>query len=252
MARIGVIGCGWLGLPLAAAFVRSGHSLYGTTTSRENFPNLEQAGVTPLLLNIDADPLPEVLHQCETVIIAIPPSGCRDYPRAVRTIRSDLPDARHLLISSTGIYPEHAALMDETYPLDPSHRPDFQAAEGAMRPDDLILRCAGLMGGGRIAGSYFAGKPAPDPDRRVNHVHRDDVIAAVILLTDRKAAGIYNLCAPFHPPRRVYIRNASRFGFEQPVMLPAAEMQSKQIDGNRICREFGFVYRFPDPSAFPS
>ncbi len=230
-----------------------GHTLYGTTTRPARLDELRTAGIFPLLFSLDdfADDSSE-LASCQWIIIAVPPSQCRDYAAGVLHVRRVFPQSRQILISSTGIYPEHPADMDETYPLDPAHRPDFQGAETAMHPEDLILRCAGLFGPERIAGKSFAGRAAPEPDRPVNHVHLEDVIGAVRLLMQHNASGIFNLCAPLHPTRReVYTANAARYGFALPLMPPFSSVEkSKRILGDTISKRFGFSYLRNNPADF--
>ncbi|RUA14157.1 MAG: short-chain dehydrogenase, partial [Flavobacteriia bacterium] len=44
---IGVLGCGWLGLPLAQRLVESGFEVHGTTTSIEKVQQLQRLGIVP-------------------------------------------------------------------------------------------------------------------------------------------------------------------------------------------------------------
>lgn len=70
-----------------------------------------------------------------------------------------------------------------------------------------ILRPAGLVGPSRHPGRFFAGKSAPDGQHVVNLVHLQDVVAAIeLLLQAPKGGHIYNLCAPRHPARGLFIR----------------------------------------------
>lgn len=70
-----------------------------------------------------------------------------------------------------------------------------------------ILRLAGLVGPSRHPGRFFAGKSAPDGQHVVNLVHLQDVVAAIeLLLQAPKGGHIYNLCAPRHPARGLFIR----------------------------------------------
>ena len=44
---VGVMGCGWLGLPLAQALIRAGCRVKGTTTTAAKAPVLRAAGIEP-------------------------------------------------------------------------------------------------------------------------------------------------------------------------------------------------------------
>ena len=43
--KIAVVGCGWLGFPLAKNFVELGNTVIGTTTSSEKLSDLQEAGI---------------------------------------------------------------------------------------------------------------------------------------------------------------------------------------------------------------
>jgi 3-hydroxyisobutyrate dehydrogenase-like beta-hydroxyacid dehydrogenase len=45
MTKISILGCGWLGLPLAKAIVENGFSVKGSTTSTDKLTALENAGI---------------------------------------------------------------------------------------------------------------------------------------------------------------------------------------------------------------
>lgn len=47
MTKISILGCGWLGLPLAKALIENGFSVKGSTTSTDKLTALENDGITP-------------------------------------------------------------------------------------------------------------------------------------------------------------------------------------------------------------
>ena len=50
--KIGILGCGWLGFPLAQSFVKQGHQVNGSTTSIDKILPLAQNGINPFLIAI--------------------------------------------------------------------------------------------------------------------------------------------------------------------------------------------------------
>lgn len=253
MQTVSVLGCGWLGLPLGVAFATSGWRVFGSTTSTAKFPALEAAGISPFHLDLAAPKLPDLslFLACDLLIVAVPPGKLPDYANAIaRVVAAAAQRPKILFISSTGVYPETEGLFDETHPLTPANtpRPEILAAELLLYPSDLILRCAGLMGYDRIAGKRQIRLLANAP---VNHVHRDDVIAAACLLIEKNASGTYNLCAPQHPMRReLYQTNAARYGLATPRFATDSPVINRRIDGTLLIREFGFGYAHPDPLRF--
>ena len=47
MKQLSILGCGWLGLPLAKSFIEKGWSVKGSTTSHDKIAVLKEAAVIP-------------------------------------------------------------------------------------------------------------------------------------------------------------------------------------------------------------
>lgn len=258
MLNISVLGCGWLGEPLAAHLAAQGDKVKGSTTSPDKLSRLAQAGITPYLVDLSQPQIPELspFLTCDLLIIAIPPGKSGGYAASLEHILAHTPrTVRIILISSTSVYPRINGRVDETTSIgiDTTPRPDIFQGEETLRaftPDHVVLRCAGLMGYDRIAGRYFAGKIVVGGENPVNHLHRDDAIRAIALLTKRKITGTFNLCAPKHPTRQIlYTDQARRLGFK----IPRFEKEKHPfniIDGSAFCLATGFSYRHPDPMRF--
>ena len=52
MTKISILGCGWLGFPLAKALLEKGFSVNGSTTSTEKLLSLKNAGISPFLIEL--------------------------------------------------------------------------------------------------------------------------------------------------------------------------------------------------------
>ena len=87
----------------------------------------------------------------------------------------------------------------------------------------------------------------------VNLVHLQDVVAAIeLLLQAPKGGHIYNLCAPRHPARGLFIRRWPASSVcRRRCSATARTAAGKIVDGNRICNELGFEYQYPDPLVMP-
>ena len=51
---LSILGCGWLGLPLAARFSAKAYRVSGSTTSPQKISLLEHEGITPYLIDLSA------------------------------------------------------------------------------------------------------------------------------------------------------------------------------------------------------
>ena len=49
--KIGIIGCGWLGLPLAKEFISNNYKVKGSTTTKEKLEILKTEGIEAYLID---------------------------------------------------------------------------------------------------------------------------------------------------------------------------------------------------------
>src|SRR5688500_17495328 len=122
-SKISILGCGWLGLPLASRFIREGYQVKGSTTSPSRLPLLAERGIIPSLINLqDAATLQELpaFVEADVLIVSFPP-GLRAgkgqvYLEQIKTLAGVLrqaPAARILFISSTSVYPNLNRMVTE-------------------------------------------------------------------------------------------------------------------------------------------
>ena len=265
---ISVLGCGWLGLPLAAALARAGHTVRGSTTSPERFGEIEAVGVRPHRVvvreEVEGDDLAGFFGT-DVLIFSVPPSSEAAYPDVVRAVRRAA-EAHGtdwvIMTSSTSVYPNVDGVVEESdagaedgLPLR-RHGADVLAAERVFyaceRCDTTVLRLAGLYGYGRHPARSLAGRTGlGGGEAPVNLVHRDDVIGAVEAVLEQEARGrTFNVCADGHPTRgRLYPAVAARLGLAPPVFSDGAADGFKIVSNRRLKDELGYAFRHPDPMA---
>jgi nucleoside-diphosphate-sugar epimerase len=243
-----VVGCGWLGLPLAGALVDAGLEVRGTTTRRSRFGAIAAVGAQPARLSLGPGPEGEtgVLDGADRVFVCVPPSGPEgEYAAALEALAREAASrgAAHLLVcSSTGVHEgadDHPVVREADVPsLDragPRARRLLEA-EAAVRDGPLpatVARLAGLWGYGRHPVRSLAGRELDGPDVPVNLVHRDDAIRALLRLSlPEPTLGTYAVVAAEHPPRGAFYRGeAKRLG------LPAPRFHDRPKPGKRVSGE---------------
>ena len=52
--KIAILGCGWLGLPLATSLLSKGYEVKGSTTSESKLDVLKNAGISPFQIQLEA------------------------------------------------------------------------------------------------------------------------------------------------------------------------------------------------------
>lgn len=272
MKKVAIVGLGWLGMPLALALNARGYQVVGTKTTPDGVEAARMSGVDcyPLRLTpeleCDTDDL-ETLLNVDALVITLPASRTADggdnYLLAVQQlVNSGLAVGvpRIIFTSSISVYGNAATTMREQSPLHPETSAGYVLVQLEQWLHQLpntqvdILRLAGLVGPERHPGRFLAGKTAlQGGDHGVNLVHRDDVVAAIELLLQLPSGGhLYNLCAPQHPSKReFYTEQAMRLGVTPPHYVSETTGTGRIVDGQRICRELGFEYQFPDPMTMP-
>lgn len=270
--KLSILGCGWLGQPLAVRLQAEGYLVKGSTTSPEKLPLLRYLSIEAYLASLNPDPKgehwPELLD-ANILVVDIPPRASRQggefHPQQMEFLAALIKKSsvsKIIYVSSTSVYPEVNRIVVETDVLEPaqSAAPALLQAETTMLAlasagrQVTILRCGGLMGYDRIPGKYVRGKQnMTTGDIPVNYIHRDDVVGIIkALLASGESGGVYNAVAPQHPARRqVYESSCHQFGWEPPTFItPATPEPYKIVSSEKMSDLLNYRFHYPDPLAF--
>ena len=268
MKSISILGCGWLGFPLAQALLKCGAQVKGSTTHAEKLDLLRQAGVAPYLIQCDpavsGDELTD-FFQTDILVITLPFKRNLDNPRyyqkqidSIVAAAVSLPRIRFVIFtSSTSIYPRNASWAAEDVmflPDNPRSQVLWDIEQNLLNNkkfDATIVRFAGLYGESRPIGCFLAGqKDFPDGDQPVNLIHQEDAVGIIHEIIQQDIRGeIFNACSDGHPTRReLYTQAALKQGLASPTFLPNSSPSPPKIVSNKKLRE-RLRYRFahPDP-----
>ena len=212
-AKISILGCGWLGKALAQELMNE-YEIWCSVSSQNSYEEIEHR--QKLILNPQNSYKDTSFYDCDTLIIAIPPK--EDYLKNLEMILLNVrPKIELILLSSTSIYTQTSGFVTEEMSTFVSKHTLMYQGELLVQkrfPSVLILRLGGLMGYGRIAGKYSAGKSI-SKNRYINYVHRDDVVGLIKLCIKKSIKKeIFNVVAPLHLTRKeLYDYNAKRYKF---------------------------------------
>lgn len=263
---ISILGCGWLGFPLANLLVQDGFSVKGSTTSPEKIGALKEAGIQPFHLNLplqNTTKEQEDFFDCDLLFINIPPRTRSRGPDAhLAQIQSIIPLVKEhtkiIYVSATSVYPKINTAITEDTPVDK----DSERAKALFQVENLltehftnnlcIARFGGLMGYDRFPGKYIAGKEVTETDTPVNYIHQDDAAALSTLLIKHFKPTIYNVVAPEHPTKKeVYLNSTQQFNLEPPVFKKETSSEDKRyISSEKIIKELNYSFKYPDPLEF--
>ncbi|WP_129714987.1 NAD-dependent epimerase/dehydratase family protein [Pedobacter sp. SYP-B3415] len=258
IVKISILGCGWLGLPLAIALKQQGYEIKGSTTRIEKLDTLTSYGIEPYLICAGHEPLtfPDAFFDTDLLIITIPPgnkSGLGEtYASRINEIlqgASRVRLNRVIMISSTAVYADSCRDFDEddTPEPDTAGGRNVRAAEllvTAYSPEGTLVRCGGLVGPGRDPGRFFAGKrDIPNGQAPVNMLELEDAVSLISAIVKNEAfGGTYNACSPSHPERQQYYARAALLsGLEPPDFIPE-KTSWKRVQAKNAFRRLGFSF----------
>ncbi|MGH8550513.1 MAG: SDR family oxidoreductase [Methylococcales bacterium] len=265
---VAIIGCGWLGTPLATTLITRGFRVVATRSTPGHVAELQGRGIYAIQLvlgpSLECGSL-ESLKGISTAVILLPPgtrAGCGGlFPEKISNLISALIDTgiNHVIFtSSTSVYPAHNRDVDETETSPPDTETGRVLLEAEKRVletpgiQGTIIRFAGLCGPGREPGRLLAGRSdLRGGDNPVNLIHQQDAIELLATVINHRSRGrIFNGCAPCHPAKSdLYPKAAESMGLAPPV-FSRASAPFKKVRADKICRELGFVYRYPDPCSW--
>ena len=74
--KIAILGCGWLGLPLAKSLLSKGYKVKGSTTSESKLEVLKNAGISPFQIQLEAHQIigniEDFLKETDVLVIDLP------------------------------------------------------------------------------------------------------------------------------------------------------------------------------------
>ncbi|MEP7093570.1 MAG: SDR family oxidoreductase [Flavobacterium sp.] len=261
MKQISILGCGWLGLPLAKKLIEEGHSVNGSTTSENKLPIFKDLGINPYLVTLENESVSETINsfldKSDVLIIDIPPklrgsTASFSTPLEmtfVKKIENLIPFIEKstvkkvLFVSSTSVYGnENGTITEETNP-----NPDTESgrqlllAEAVLQNnrnfETTILRFGGLIGEDRQPVKFLAGKEnLENADAPVNLIHQNDCIGVIQeIINQSKWNEVFNAVAPFHPTREAYYtQKAIDLGLALPKFSSEKSNIEKTISSEKI------------------
>ncbi|MEL7421752.1 MAG: SDR family oxidoreductase [Bacteroidota bacterium] len=270
---VALLGAGWLGEPLGDVLLADNYHVKAATTSNEKALRLASKEFDSYEMIVQSDHIQgkaPSFWAVDTLILTLPPGGRRDpavattYPAKVDQIIKAAQAggiSKVLFTSSTGVYGNQQAWVDEESPLQPTTASGKalvqveQQLRDAFGKQLTVLRLAGLVGGSRQPGRWFAGKTqVPGGEQYVNLVHRVDVVNLCKAILQHNYWGTtLNVCADRHPTKANYYPEAAR---QLDLVPPSFLVDPKAAPGKRVTNERskevpGFRYQYPDPKAFP-
>lgn len=263
MTKISILGCGWLGLPLAKALLENGFLVNGSTTSQEKLSTLKKSGIQPFLLSLEvksiSGDIENFLEGSITLIINIPPKlRSSEKENFVLKIKNVIPYIEKssiqnvLFISSTSVYGENDSTVNE----ETIRKPKTENGKQLLQVEQLllnnskfkttILRFGGLIGDDRHPIYILAGKTnLENPEAPINLIHKKDCIGIIEKIIELDSWDeTFNAVTPFHPIRKeYYTQKAIDLGLVPPEFNSESPTFRKIISSTKVEKVLGYTFK---------
>lgn len=267
--QIAIIGCGWLGTPLAFHLKGLGYDVRGSRQHISARLDLAQANIANTALSLTpelvCDDAPLLFNGTDLVIINIPPrrkSHDSDYHiaqiNALKQAALEYQIPRVLFVSSTSVYGPSQGIVDESTPLKPTTESGqtLVAIEHDLQASPLhscILRFGGLIGPGRHPGRFLSGRQVDGADAPVNLIHQKDCIGIIQAIIERDLFnGSYNAVCDAHPCKQeFYEAAANALSLELP-RFSQTSAGNKLISNHAVKQALDYSFIYPDPIVWVS
>src|SRR5699024_2585927 len=272
---ISVLGCGWLGLPMAERLRDNGHTINGSTTTKDKLQVLNGKNIRPFYLNLspslnsDHD---SAFWDANLLILNIPPNHessdpCAYHSKQVREVirqatRSSIENI--IFISSTSVYPPQSGIVAEVDAV--ADKAASETGNALLKAENmlleqssvetLVLRFGGLYGYDRHPIHYLAGGTnLENGNAPVNLIHRDDGIGVISSAIQQSVSnGIFNVVSDGHPPRNMYYPAAAEvLGYPAPSFKQEEDNsrdKHKLVSNSKLKHQLGYNFKFPNPMDF--
>jgi nucleoside-diphosphate-sugar epimerase len=262
--RIAIIGLGWVGQPLARQLVEKGHTVCGTTQTKEKKQLLRDQNFETTILSLagEATDFSALnLDTFDTMIIAITPGfkrGATDYPYNVDALiayagKKNIKQV--ILLSSTGVYTGLTGIVTERSKLELSidkvsllHRAEQAVLNYSGQHQ--VLRLAGLVGPCRLPGKFLSGKKnVADPYGAINLIHQQDVLNIICrFIEEPEREGIYNCVSPTLSTRKqFYTQAAKAMSLEPPIFVEEFEVtEQRRVCAHKLKVNLSYTFDYSD------
>jgi len=272
--KISILGCGWLGLPLAKSLLSKGYKVKGSTTSESKLEILENAGVLPFQIQLEENQIigtiEDFLKETDVLVIDIPPGLRRETSASnemtfVSKIKTLIPFIEKsgvqkvIFASSTSVYGDSFPIVEITEETQPN--PDTESGKQLAIAETLlqsnphfkttVIRFGGLLGEDRHPVKFLAGRTnVENPEAPVNMIQRKDCIGIIEKTLDFTKDDnwewnqTFNAVAPQHPTRKAYYhKKAENLNLPLPTFAENSESKGKIISSEKVEIILGYSFQ---------
>ena len=263
--QISIIGCGWLGLPLAKALIEKGFKIKGTSTSESKLHMLSDHQIDGYYLKVNSENITgnitEILSGSDVLILNIPPGLRKNLNEGyVSKLKNLIPFVetskikKVLFVSSTSVFADEATFPEITENTKPN--PDTESGIQLLNAEELlqqnhhfkttIVRFSGLFGNDRHPAKQLSGKTnLKNANAPVNLIHLTDAIQIIEKILEQDAFGeIFNASTSPHPTKQLFYSSVcNSMGIPLPQYNLSSTSKGKIILSNKLKQVLDYEFQ---------
>jgi nucleoside-diphosphate-sugar epimerase len=272
--KIAILGCGWLGLPLAKSLLSKSYEIKGSTTSESKLEVLKNTGILPFQIQLEehqiVGKIEEFLKETNVLVIDIPPGLRKEVSASneitfVNKVKTLIPFIEKsgvqkvIFVSSTSVYGDDFPIVEITEETKPN--PDTESGKQLVIVETLlqsnpnfkttVIRFGGLLGDDRHPVKFLAGRTnVENPDAPVNMIQKEDCIGIIEKALDFARDDnwewnqTFNAVATQHPTRKDYYhKKADILNLPFPTFAEDSESKGKIISSEKVETILGYSFQ---------
>jgi nucleoside-diphosphate-sugar epimerase len=266
MKNISILGCGWLGFPLAKQLISNGFFVKGSTTSENKLEILLNNKVTPFLISLfENEILGDIngfLKNSKILITDIPPKlrneNADNFVSKIKHLISFIENSgieNVIFVSSTSVYSDdNLVVTEKTIP-----KPETESGKQLLEVEKMlfenknfqtcVIRFGGLIGDDRNPIQMLSAKKnLQNPDATINLIHQDDCIGMILKIIETNSFNeIFNGVAPFHPTRKEYYSQKALFyNLKIPQFDYSKPSIGKTVSSEKVQNSLNYTFLKPN------
>ena len=258
-SKIGIIGCGWLGFPLAKLLLNKNYLIKGSSTSKEKLLELKSNKIDPYYIEITEKgiigDIDSFLDEIDVLIINIPPKikslPSENYSKKIQLIANKAEKRlidKIIFISSTSVYGSNQGKINSSTNPIPSSKNGVEILQSekiiSKNKNCTIIRFGGLIGSNRHPVHSLTKKnEVLNPKAPINLIHLEDCIQIIYSIILKEVWG--KIClgvSPYHPTREDYYNTKCEALGLKKINFVNDTTINKEVTDSEILKELNYNF----------
>ena len=258
-SKIGIIGCGWLGFPLAKLLLNKNYLIKGSSTSKEKLLELKSNKIDPYYIEITEKriigDIDSFLDEIDVLIINIPPKikslPSENYSKKIQLIANKAEKRlinKIIFISSTSVYGSNQGKINSSTNPIPNSKNGVEILQSekiiSKNKNCTIIRFGGLIGSNRHPVHSLTKKnEVLNPKAPINLIHLEDCIQIIYSIILKEVWG--KIClgvSPYHPTREDYYNTKCEALGLKRINFVNDNTINKEVTDSKILKELNYNF----------